>query len=71
MSPAACADAGTPGAVWMEECHACLGLMVDLAEDGANRFDVVHNNSLHNLPIAMAPALHVPVITSLHTPTTP
>lgn len=55
----------------MEECHACLGLMVDLAEDGANRFDVVHNNSLHNLPIAMAPALHVPVITSLHTPTTP
>ncbi|MFJ8143156.1 glycosyltransferase [Streptomyces sp. NPDC096013] len=71
LSSTARADVSMPDAAWMEEHHAYLGLMLDLAEDGANRFDVVHNNSLHYLPIAMAPALRVPVITTLHTPPTP
>jgi len=39
-----------------------------LARDGARRFDLVHNNSLHHLPVAMAEALDIPVVTTLHTP---
>ena len=35
---------------WMREHHAYLGLMLDLMSDGARRFDVIHNNSLHHLP---------------------
>ena len=34
-------------------------------------FDVVHNNSLHYLPVAMAAASRAPVLTTLHTPPTP
>ncbi|MFJ4632942.1 glycosyltransferase [Streptomyces sp. NPDC088847] len=71
LSPAARADASMPSHTWMEEHHAYLGLMLDLARDGERRFDVVHNNSLHYLPVAMASALSIPVITTLHTPPTP
>lgn len=56
---------------WMSEHHAYLGLMLELAESGAGRFDVVHNNSLHHLPIAMASAVPVPMLTTLHTPPIP
>jgi glycosyltransferase involved in cell wall biosynthesis len=42
--------------------------MLDLA---AAEYDVVHNNSLHYLPIAMAATLPMPVVTTLHTPPTP
>ena len=56
---------------WMREHHAYLGLMLDLVSDGTRRFDVIHNNSLHHLPVAMAPALGVPVVTTLHTPAVP
>lgn len=56
---------------WMQEHHAYLGLMLDLVHSGARRFDVIHNNSLHHLPVAMAPALEVPVVTTLHTPAVP
>lgn len=59
----------TPGA-WMDEHHAYLGLMLDLARN-AGRFDVVHNNSLHHLPVAMSTMLDVPMVTTLHTPPVP
>ena len=52
----------------MREHHAYLRLMLDLARSGARRFDVVHNNSLHHLPVAMAEALEIPLVTTLHTP---
>ncbi|MET9696301.1 glycosyltransferase [Streptomyces sp. NPDC006529] len=71
LSAAARSDASMPSAAWMAEHHAYLGLMLDLARDGEHRFDVVHNNSLHYLPVAMAAALRVPVVTTLHTPPTP
>ncbi|MER7800246.1 glycosyltransferase [Streptomyces parvulus] len=60
-----------PAADWMAEHHAYLRLMLYLAGDGEGRFDVVHNNSLHHLPVAMAPSLRLPVVTTLHTPPTP
>lgn len=64
-------DVGAPPERWMAEHHAYLGLMLDLARSGARQFDVVHNNSLHHLPVAMAAALTVPVVTTLHTPPVP
>ena len=43
--------------------------MLDLSR--TRQFDVVHNNSLHHLPIAMAAAVATPMVTTLHTPPTP
>lgn len=70
-SGAADRDVNAPSARWMAEHHAYLSLMLGLARDGSTRFDVVHNHSLHHLPVAMAPMLQVPVLTTLHTPPTP
>ena len=64
-------DVGAQPDRWMREHHAYLRLMLDLAESGSSRFDLVHNNSLHHLPVAMARTLRVPVLTSLHAPPTP
>ncbi|GAB3990600.1 glycosyltransferase [Nocardioides marmoraquaticus] len=69
-SPTARADIAAPPERWMQEHHAYLGLMLRLAGEGS-RFDLVHNNSLHHLPVAMAPSLPVPVVTTLHTPPVP
>ena len=71
ISPAAMADKFAPGPGWMAEHHAYLSLMLSLARTGAEEYDVVHNNSLHHLPIAMAPAVDVPMLTTLHTPPLP
>lgn len=64
-------DVNAPSRAWMADHHAYLSLMMQLARDGARRFDVVHNNSLHHLPVAMASMVPVPVLTSLHTPPLP
>ena len=53
---------------WLQEHHAYLSLMLELRESD---LDVVHNNSLHYLPVAMAASLQSPVVTTLHTPPTP
>jgi glycosyltransferase involved in cell wall biosynthesis len=71
VSDAARSDVGAPPDVWMAEHHAYLGLMLDLARTGARRFDIVHNHSLHHLPVAMAEMLSVPMVTTLHTPPIP
>ncbi|MGC5363080.1 glycosyltransferase family 4 protein [Streptomyces sp. DT24] len=71
LSESARSDVSMPDGQWMDEHHAYLRLMLDLAGSDGRRFDVVHNNSLHYLPIAMAAALPRPVVTTLHTPPTP
>ncbi len=68
-SPSARADVSAGPVAALGDHHAYLGVMLRLA--GSARFDVVHNNSVHHLPIAMAPALRVPMVTTLHTPPTP
>lgn len=50
---------------FFREHHAYLKLMNDLR---GRSFDVIHNNSLHYLPVAMADALTTPMLTTLHTP---
>ncbi len=67
-SPAARADVGSSPESWMREHHAYLTLMLGLARGRHGRFDIVHNNSLHHLPIALSELLTVPVVTTLHTP---
>nr|WP_157344631.1 glycosyltransferase [Nocardioides sp. MAH-18] len=64
-------DVNAPPERWMAEHHAYLSLMLGLADGGASRYDVVHNHSLHHLPVAMAPMLDVPMLTTLHTPPLP
>lgn len=64
-------DVAAPPEQWMQEHDAYLRLLLDLAATGHDRFDVIHNNSLHHLPIAMSAAVRVPMLTTLHTPPTP
>ncbi len=68
LSEAAQADVSMPARGFMEEHHAYLSLMTSLDEQG---YDVIHNNCLHYLPVAMAPALRTPMVTTLHSPPTP
>jgi glycosyltransferase involved in cell wall biosynthesis len=56
---------------FLADHHAYLTLMTDLVAAGSASFDLVHNHSLHYLPVAMAPALGIPMLTTLHTPPTP
>ncbi|WP_348693434.1 glycosyltransferase [uncultured Nocardioides sp.] len=64
-------DVNAPAEEWMGDHHAYLDLVLDLVRTGADRFDVVHNHSLHHLPVAMAGLLPVPLVTTLHTPPLP
>lgn len=68
ISPAARADVTVTPEGWLEEHHAYLSLMLEL---GDTDLDVVHNNSLHYLPVAMAASVPAPMVTTLHTPPTP
>lgn len=54
---------------WVQQHHAYLRVMLDLSR--RPDVDLVHNNSLHHLPVAMADMLPSPVVTTLHTPPTP
>lgn len=71
LSTAATNDISMPAPHFMTEHHGYLSLMLDLAKEGETRFDLVHNHSLHYLPVSMSPLLAVPMLTTLHTPPTP
>ncbi|MBC2641971.1 MULTISPECIES: glycosyltransferase [unclassified Rhodococcus (in: high G+C Gram-positive bacteria)] len=71
VSAAARADTSMPSHQFMAEHHAYLQLMLDLAGPLAGAFDVVHNHSLHYLPVAMAATVATPILCTLHTPPTP
>jgi glycosyltransferase involved in cell wall biosynthesis len=58
-----------PPAAWLSEHHAYLQVMLELQR--RDDVDVIHNNSLHHLPVAMAEACPAPMVTTLHTPPTP
>ncbi|MBF0672864.1 MAG: glycosyltransferase [Salinibacterium sp.] len=64
-------DANAMPDAWMREHHAYLGLMLRLGRGEFGPFDVVHNNSLHHLPVALAEFAGCPIVTTLHTPPTP
>jgi glycosyltransferase involved in cell wall biosynthesis len=69
LSAAARADVSMVPEAFLREHHAYLQVMLWLQR--RDDIDVVHNNSLHHLPVAMAAAVPAPVLTTLHTPPTP
>jgi glycosyltransferase involved in cell wall biosynthesis len=71
VSESAQADVSMPAAAFMADHHAYLTLMLQLASCGPDDFDIIHNHSLHYLPVAMAPMLSTPMLTTVHTPPTP
>jgi glycosyltransferase involved in cell wall biosynthesis len=64
-------DSSMPAETFLGDHHQHLRLMLALAGPWGERFDVVHNHSLHHLPVAMSAAVRAPVVTTLHTPPTP
>jgi glycosyltransferase involved in cell wall biosynthesis len=71
MSESARADVSRSPEQFMADHHAYLTLMLQLASSGRGDFDIIHNHSLHYLPVAMAPMLSIPMLTTVHTPPTP
>lgn len=53
---------------FVDKMHAYMDIMRMITEGG---FDIVHNNSLHFIPLAMAHTLPCPMVTALHTPPFP
>lgn len=53
---------------FMDKYHTYMDVMLRII---AGNYDVVHNNSLHYLPPAMAHLLPCPMVTALHTPPFP
>lgn len=68
LTAAARRDPSMVAEPFLEEHHAYLSLSLRLQ---TGDFDVIHNQSLHYLPLAMAPAIPTPMLTTLHTPPTP
>ena len=69
LSDAARADIAMPPEAQVRSTIAYVSAMRTLAERGD--IDLVHNNSLHYVPIALAPTLPMPMLTTLHTPPHP
>jgi glycosyltransferase involved in cell wall biosynthesis len=67
MTDASRDDASAPDWV-VHETHAYLSVMLNLADALRDSFDIVHNHSLHYLPLALARSLATPMLTTLHTP---
>jgi len=70
LSEAARADIAAPPEHFLWE-HRCMQQTVSRLLRDVDRLDVVHNNSLHYLPLAMAGLLPTPMVTTLHTPPNP
>ena len=65
------ADPSMPAEAFLREHHAHLAVLNALRTTYAGEVDVVHNNSLHHLPLTLSSTLPVPTVTTLHTPPTP
>ncbi|GAA4114943.1 glycosyltransferase family 4 protein [Knoellia locipacati] len=69
LSEVAAMDHQLPEPDFLRDHAAFTGAVADLLTRGD--VDVVHNQSLHFLPLAFSAALTVPVVTTLHTPPFP
>jgi glycosyltransferase involved in cell wall biosynthesis len=70
-SPDATRPFPLPGAVKESDHYAYLALMKEFIDRSGHVFDVIHNHTLHYVPILMAPSLRTPMLTTLHTPPLP
>ncbi|TPG27365.1 glycosyltransferase [Mycolicibacterium hodleri] len=70
MTPQSRDDYLTPA--WtVHETHAYVSVMLELAGPLRDSFDIVHNHSLHYIPLALARTVPMPMLTTLHTPPLP
>jgi glycosyltransferase involved in cell wall biosynthesis len=70
LSAQARADVSMPSEEFIQEHHAYLSLMLELA-DRDRCFDLIHDHSFHYLPLTLAATVGVPMVSTLHTPPTP
>ena len=71
LSEASRRDVSNAPDIRLDEHHAYLSLMLELGDRSADQFDLVHNHSLHYLPVALARLVAAPMVTTLHTPPVP
>ncbi len=69
LSEIASGDLNMPEPRFLSDQVAFLAVMRDVLRD--RTIDVVLNQSLHQLPLALSPALDAPMLTTLHTPPFP
>ncbi len=70
LSAVAALDPQLPEPGFLRDQHAFLAVTDELLRR-RDRIDVVHNNSLHHLPLAASRAVGIPLVTTLHTPPFP
>ncbi len=70
LSEVAALDLQLPEPGFLRDQHAFLGA-IDALITNRDSIDIVHNNSLHHLPLAASRAIGLPLVTTLHTPPFP
>lgn len=70
LSEVAALDFQLPEPGFLRDQHAFLGALGSLMAR-RDDIDVVHNNSLHHLPLAASTAMGIALVTTLHTPPFP
>lgn len=70
LSEVAALDFQLPEPGFLRDQHAFLGAINELIVRRGD-IDVIHNNSLHHLPLAASRAVGLPLVTTLHTPPFP
>lgn len=70
LSEVAALDFQLPEPGFLRDQHAFLWAVDELMRRRAD-IDLVHNNSLHHLPLAASQAVGLPLVTTLHTPPFP
>lgn len=70
LSAMAALDPQLPEPSFLYDQYAFFAVVADLLRRSGT-YDVIHNNSLHHLPLVASSALGAPVVTTLHTPPFP
>lgn len=70
LSPVAALDPQLPEPAFLRDQHVHTAMMADLLEH-QHEVDVVHNHTLHQLPLALSRLLAPPMVTTVHTPPFP
>lgn len=70
LSAVAAIDPQLPEPDFLRDHHCLMGGTAHFLSHGGG-FDLIHNQTLHYLPLTMSAVLGVPVVTTLHTPPFP
>lgn len=70
LSMIAALDPQLPEPDFLADHHALVAAWSVLHRE-TTAFDIIHNQTLHHLPLSLSPALQTPLVTTLHTPPFP